>query len=191
MAAQLIPVVSGQINGHPTLTVDARELHAFMGVAARFNDWIIRRIDDYGFIENQDFEGFYSNLSKTHDVSLKFEQNSHGGRPSKEYRLSLDMAKELAMLERTEKGRMVRRYFIDCERLARGQHDQIARLRALVFELKPEYGVIVRCRAAGLTLMQTAGAVGWGEKRIRLAQRVMLDAGLLPSRASQLSLLEG
>jgi len=180
MAAQLIPVVSGQINGHPALTVDARELHAFMGVSAHFKDWIVRRIDDYGFIENQDYE-----------VSLKFEQNSHGGRPSKEYRLTLDMAKELAMLERTEKGRMVRRYFIDCERMARGQHDQIARLRALVFELKPEYGVIVRCRAAGLTLMQTAGAVGWGEKRIRLAQRIMLDAGLLPARASQLSLLEG
>ena len=181
MTAQLIPVVSGQINGQPALTVDARELHAFMGVAAHFKDWIARRIADCGYQENQDFE-----------VSLKFEQNLQGSRPSKEYRLTLDMAKELAMMERTEKGRMVRRYFIDCERMARDQHAQIARLRALVFELKPEYGVIVRCRKAGLTRVQTAGALGWGEKRVRLAARTLAEAGLLPrSDSAQLSLLEG
>lgn len=72
------------------------------------------------------------------------------------------------------------------------QHAQIARLRALVFELKPEYGVIVRCRKAGLTRVQTAGALGWGEKRVRLAARTLAAAGLLPARDSaQLSLLEG
>ncbi|MEI2743993.1 MAG: antA/AntB antirepressor family protein [Candidatus Competibacter sp.] len=188
MTNPLIPIVSGQINGQPTLTVDARELHACLGVAAHFKDWIVRRIDDYGFIENQDFE-----------VLLKFEQNPQGGRPAKEYSLSLDMAKELAMVERTDKGRMVRRYFIDCERLARGQQADLSKLKAQrdalfawLLELKPELGKIARFRRAGLNRLETARALGWGEKRVRLAETKLAAAGLLPPRESpQLSLLEG
>ena len=84
--------------------VSARELHGFLEVKTQFKDWIKRRIDDYEFIENQDFE-----------VSLIFEQNSKGGRPSKEYILTLDMAKELSMIERSEKGKLARQYFIACE----------------------------------------------------------------------------
>ena len=85
--------------------VSARELHKFLEVKTQFKDWIKRRIDEYEFIENQDFE-----------VSLIFEQNSKGGRPSKEYTLSIDMAKELSMIERSDKGKLARQYFIECER---------------------------------------------------------------------------
>lgn len=115
--SSLIPVVSSQLNGHPALVVDARQLHAGLQVGKDFSNWIKDRIRQYGFQENQDFVIF-----------ANFGENSQSGRPAKEYRLTLDMAKELAMVERTEKGRLVRRYFIDCERLARGQQADLTRL---------------------------------------------------------------
>ncbi|WP_459926490.1 antA/AntB antirepressor family protein [Flavobacterium covae] len=90
-------------NGNPV--VSARELHQFLEVETRFNDWISRRIEEYGFIENQDFE-----------VLLKNEQNPLGGRPQKEYAITLDMAKELSMVEKNDKGRKVRQYFIRIEK---------------------------------------------------------------------------
>ncbi|GIJ93520.1 hypothetical protein CAPN002_07380 [Capnocytophaga stomatis] len=87
--------------------VNARELHQFLGVKTQFKDWINRRIEEYQFIKGQDFEVF-----------LKNEQNPSGGRPAKEYALSLDMAKELSMVEKTEQGRKARQYFIEMEKVA-------------------------------------------------------------------------
>jgi len=73
-------------------TVNARDLHTFLGVGKDFSTWIKDRIRQYNFVENQDFIVF-----------TDFGENPQGGRPSKEYRLTLDMAKELAMIERTPK----------------------------------------------------------------------------------------
>lgn len=81
--------------------VNARDLHDALNVKARFNDWITRMIE-YGFTEGIDF---YSFLSKT----------QNGGRPSVEYNLTISMAKEVAMLQRNEKGKEVRNYFIQVE----------------------------------------------------------------------------
>lgn len=99
----LIPVNQGQIGDATVQTVNARELHAYLEVATRFNDWITARINDFGFVEEQDFTSFTENSVK-------------GGRPSKEYAITLDMAKELSMVERNDKGKEARRYFIECER---------------------------------------------------------------------------
>lgn len=90
------------------LLIDARLLHKTLEVKTRFNDWIKSRIDDFGFEEKRDF---YLNFSK--NLFLV-------GRPKNEYHLTLDMAKELAMLERNEIGRGIRRYFIQKEKQARG-----------------------------------------------------------------------
>ena len=87
--------------------VNARDLHQFLGVGRDFSNWIKGRIEEYQFIKGQDFEVF-----------MKFGENSSGGRPAKEYALSLDMAKELSMVERTERGRRARRYFIEMEKIA-------------------------------------------------------------------------
>ena len=82
--------------------VDARELHEFLQVQTRFNDWIKNRIEKYGFEKDTDFESYTNFL-----VS--------GGK-STEYTLSLDMAKEMAMVENNEQGRKARRYFIEVEK---------------------------------------------------------------------------
>ena len=102
---QLIPLQPQTINGNAVETVSARTLHEFLGVATRFNDWISTRIKEYDFIDNQDFVCFTENSVKP-----------KGGRPSQEYYITLDMAKELSMVERNEKGREARKYFIECEK---------------------------------------------------------------------------
>ncbi|EFO30080.1 toxin-antitoxin system, toxin component, Bro family [Roseibium sp. TrichSKD4] len=100
------PVVSEGNIGHDLIqTVDARELHGFLECGEEFAHWIKQRISQYGFVENRDF--------------VTFRENSQKGRPRQEYALSLDMAKELAMVERNDKGKQARQYFIECERRAK------------------------------------------------------------------------
>jgi phage anti-repressor protein len=109
---ELIPIIDA--NGNRA--VNARNLYERLKVTTRFNDWILRRITEYGF---KDGEDFYSKLSK-----------SMGGRPATEYILTIDMAKELAMLENNEIGREIRRYLIAIERACRS----LEQIRALVAE---------------------------------------------------------
>lgn len=111
-SSEIISVFTGSLKqesaseeDNTVLLCDARELHQFLQVGKYFSNWIKKRIEDYGFIENQDFVGFCQN-----------GQKPIGGRPTTEYHLTLDMAKELAMVERNEQGRAARRYFIECEK---------------------------------------------------------------------------
>ncbi|EJF9758190.1 antA/AntB antirepressor family protein [Salmonella enterica] len=114
MATQLIPVFNGTINNEPVLLCDARELHTFLGVGKRFASWITERIEQYGFVENQDYI----------IASQNREANMRGGHNRKDYHFTLDTAKETAMVERNEKGRQIRRYFIECEKQLRQQSQQ-------------------------------------------------------------------
>lgn len=103
------PIVSeGQIGGNLVQTTDARDLHRFLKVGRVFAAWISERIEQYGFAQNVDYAVF-SEAGK----------NPLGGRPTKEYAITIDMAKELAMVERNDQGRAVRRYFIQCEAKAK------------------------------------------------------------------------
>ncbi len=104
----LIPVVSQVIGGQSVQTVDARALHAFLESKQQFADWIKSRIETYSFTQDVDYV-----------VNHSFMNNSQGGRPAKDYALTMDMAKELAMVERTPKGKQARQYFIECEKQLR------------------------------------------------------------------------
>ncbi|ELY4543929.1 antA/AntB antirepressor family protein [Cronobacter sakazakii] len=108
MTTHLISVFDGTISNETTLLCNARDLHAFLEVGKRFATWITERISEYQFVENQDFMIISQNREK---ISR--------GRPTKDYHLTLDTAKELAMVERNEKGRQIRRYFIECEKKLR------------------------------------------------------------------------
>ncbi|WP_281601230.1 antA/AntB antirepressor family protein [Escherichia coli] len=109
MNSQLIPVFNGTIANETTLFCNARDLHTFLGVGKRFASWITERIAEYGFVENQDYM----------IASQIREAKGRGGHNRKEYHLTLDTAKEFAMVERNEKGRQIRRYFIECEKKLR------------------------------------------------------------------------
>lgn len=87
MTSQLIPVFNGTIANETTLLVNARDLHTFLGVGKRFASWITERIAEYGFVENQD----YIAISQKREIGY--------GRGKKDYHLTLDTAKELAMVD--------------------------------------------------------------------------------------------
>ena len=103
--SELFVLVNRPVAGQAQQTVNARELHAFLESKQEFSNWIKNRIEDYGFLDGVDF---LTNLSKTQ------------GRPRIDYFLSLDMAKELSMVERNAKGKQARQYFIDCEKRLSG-----------------------------------------------------------------------
>lgn len=84
-------------------TVSARELHEGLEINTRFNDWF-SRMTEYGFENGKDF---YSKMSKTSET---------GGRPAVDYQISIDMAKQICMIQRNEKGRLYRQYFLDLEK---------------------------------------------------------------------------
>jgi uncharacterized protein HI_1422 len=108
--SNLIPVFNGLIQNQPVQLCNARELHTFLEIQTRYNDWIKNRINEYGFIQDEDY---FIITERTN------------GRPRKEYHITLDMGKELGMVERNERGRQIRKYFIECERRA-SQPKQIA-----------------------------------------------------------------
>jgi phage anti-repressor protein len=109
-SSELIPIVETSLNGELTRTCNARDLHAFLDVKRRFASWIQERITKYDFVDNVDYIKVFPESGK----------NPLGGRPEQEYHLTIEMAKELAMVENNERGKEARRYFIEQERIARG-----------------------------------------------------------------------
>lgn len=111
----LVPVFSGSFNTQAELLCNARDLHKALQVGRDFSTWIKGRIVEYGFVDGVDFirsPKLASDLSN----SSNGNNSKRGGQNKIEYYLNLDMAKELAMVEKTEIGRQVRKYFIQCER---------------------------------------------------------------------------
>lgn len=119
-------IVLANLGNEQVNCIDARELWQKLEVKTRFNDWIARRIGETMAVEGEDY--CYSNLSKSPAT----------GRPSKDYLLTIDLAKEFAMLEHNEIGRKIRRYFIEIEKCFRASallHKDTAELLNL-FNLK-------------------------------------------------------
>ncbi len=97
-----------------TFPANVENLFCYLEVNSKFADWIKNRINQYDFIENQDYI---------------IKEVFTGRRPRKEYYVTLDMAKELCMVENNEKGRQARRYFIECEkRLKNIEAEQMQKL---------------------------------------------------------------
>lgn len=160
-------------------TVSGRELHAALGIETRYNDWF-KRMCDYGFDEGTDF---YSFLSKT----------SEGGRPATDHQLTIDMAKQLCMIQRTEIGRQFRQYFIKVEeswnspeavmaralqfanqQLAVMKHqnaellDTVAVQNQQITEMKPKasyYDVVLNCKDL-VAISVIAKDYGWSANRM-------------------------
>lgn len=150
--------------------VSARELHQFLGVQTKFAEWITRRISEYGFVENQD----YILISQNWET----KKGQGGDRRSKEYAISLDMAKELSMVERTEKGKQARRYFIEVEKSFRVKTLQVTpqSQRQILQKQKMELVDLIRenlrrgditqvCRENGFSLNQVKNVMRYDNFR--------------------------
>lgn len=129
-----IELIKTHYNKNKEIIVLGRELHQFLEVKTAYKDWFPRMVE-YGFEEGIDFSSFLS--------------GSSGGRPSKEHMISLDMAKEISMIQRSEKGKSARQYFLEVERRWNSPemvmkraleyaNEQVLKLESKIEEQKPK-----------------------------------------------------
>jgi anti-repressor protein len=104
-AQALIAIADLKVGSASVPTVNARDLHAFLCVGTEFSHWMKRRVEEFGFVQDTDFVTSFLSIDD-------------GGDGRTQYHLTLDMGKELAMVERNKQGKVARQYFIDCERRA-------------------------------------------------------------------------
>lgn len=96
-------LIKVEINENSEQIVSARNLYDFLEVKSRFNDWINNRIEKYGFLEDIDYTKIL--VQRISSVAEQYD-----------YFLKIEMAKELAIVENNERGKEVRKYFIECEK---------------------------------------------------------------------------
>lgn len=119
------------------ITLSARELHEFLEIKTEFAKWM-HRMCEYGFSKDVDYR-----------VIVKNDENPLGGRPSTDYEITIDMAKEISMIQRNEKGKEARQYFIEVEKqwnspervIARGlieSKKMIENLNKQIVEMRPK-----------------------------------------------------
>jgi phage anti-repressor protein len=101
----IVPVYE---DGDGRTLVNARELHSFLGSRQEFAHWIKGRIEKYGFFSDEDYLIILSN-----------RVGGGIGKPKADYLLTLNTAKEIALVENNEMGRLIRKYFIACEKKLR------------------------------------------------------------------------
>ena len=171
---ELFVLVNRPVAGQAQQTVNARELHAFLENRDHFSTWIKDRISQYGFVENQDFV-----------IASGNSEAIRGGHNRLDYFLSLDMAKELSMVERNAKGKQARQYFIDCEkrlsgslnipqtlpdalRLAADLAERNQQQAAQIAELAPKAEALARIEVAqgDLTVTQAAKILNMPPKQL-------------------------
>lgn len=87
-------------------TVSGRELHEFLQVGTKYADWFKRMCEGGLFTEHVDFESCFSNLGS---------EKQHGGQNKVDHQLTIPMAKELCMIQRNERGKQARQYFLAIE----------------------------------------------------------------------------
>ena len=151
---EILSLHSHLINEQTCDIVNAKDLHIFLDVGRHFAAWIKARITQYQFVENEDFI-----LITPNGVT----KSQGGDRRSLNYFITLDMAKELAMVERNDKGRQARRYFIECERQLKNttpavtgtqDTDKLQLLNTMVRSMKLSQPVVIIPQADAMDMVR-------------------------------------
>lgn len=170
-----------EVNDNQEQIVSGRELHMFMGIETRYDTWFNRMLQ-YGFEEGKDF---CSKMSE-----------STGGRPSTDHLMKIDMAKELCMLARNEKGKQARQYFLEVEREWNSPEKVMARAlnianntinnlklensmqKQMIAEFKPvkEYVDTILSSTDTVTVTQIAADYGLSAKALN---KILFEEGLI------------
>lgn len=152
-----------------TQTVSARELHEQLHIGTAFKDWF-PRMAEYGFVEGADF-----NMLKIERVQM--EGSREVRREVTDYNISVDMAKQICMIQRTPEGKAVRQYLIDLEKAWNTPEQVMARalkladktidsLKTQVIEMKPkaDYFDALVDKKLNTNIRDTAKELGVGER---------------------------
>lgn len=118
-STQLIPLTEND----GVSAVMGRDLHKFLEVKSNYTEWF-GRMEEYGFTAGQDF--------------IRNSESNGRGRPTVDHIVSLDMAKEISMIQRTDKGKQARQYFIECERRAKQSPAAMTRLELIQLAMTAE-----------------------------------------------------
>jgi anti-repressor protein len=108
--------------------VSARDLHEWLGTQDYFAQWS-KRMFEYGFIENTDYQAIHKFVA---------HENGFGGKNKTDYILTMDTAKEISMLQRTDKGKEARRHFIEIEKKFRNAIPEISRKQLALMVIDQE-----------------------------------------------------
>lgn len=131
--ANIVPVIAAQISGRDNNVVSAKALHVALDIGRDFSTWFADRVEEYGFVRGVDYftdDDMMAARLINDQYSPVSGKNKGRGRPQKDYFPNIATAKEMAMVERNEQGRAVRRYFIRCEEeLSRSAPEIAAQLR--------------------------------------------------------------
>jgi phage anti-repressor protein len=136
-----IEIYLKQIGGDEVNAVNARELWCKLEVKTDFSDWVKGRIAKYEFVEGIDFCRF-------------LEKKEANNATMTEYFISLDMAKELSMVENNAQGKKARRYFIECEKKAKAKTEKIDHLSPEVIAVLKQARTVQL--AMGMTKVQAS-----------------------------------
>ena len=170
---QLITITESQWTDGAVQTVNARELHEHLESKQDYSTWIKARIKKFEFVKGKDYVLTFHKIGERQNVTTH------------EYHLTLDMAKELAMVENNEKGRQARRYFIEAEKelrkpaeidmtkpenliaLAQSQIERANKAEAKIEEMRPAVAALERIEGSEglLTLREAAKVLGWMQRR--------------------------
>lgn len=157
-------------NENGELLVSGRELHKGLGINTPYTQWF-ERMCDYGFEENVDYISFSQKSEKP-----------QGGRPSVDHVLKIDMAKEIAMIQRNDKGREIRKYFIECEKRLREQTPMLSAKEQLQLKLFSKDSLEVVNAHKELVAIEVAEAtapllaqIEESEPLVSFAERVIKD----------------
>lgn len=173
-----------EVNENQEQVISGRELHMFLNIGTEYAKWF-SRMCEYGFEEDRDFK-----------VIVKNDENSKGGRPSTDHIMKLDMAKELCMLARNEKGKQARHYFLKVERDWNSPEKVMARAlnianntinnlklensmqKQMIAEFKPvkEYVDTILSSTDTVTVTQIAADYGLSAKALN---KILFEEGLI------------
>jgi len=171
--------------------VNARELHVFLESKYQFADWIKERIKKYGFVENVDYVTFSLISEKPQGGKDSFAseiseaKTGRGGHNKIEYALTVNMAKELSMVEGNEKGKQARRYFI-------AREEQAIMLLSRQLKQAEERTVMPDTRRKPITFDNLPAAVGQLLDEVNLIQKLLarpaepVETYLSPQKTAEL-----
>jgi anti-repressor protein len=134
-----IELIKTRYNDKKEITVQGRDLHSFLEVKTAYKDWF-PRMTEYGFEEGTDYNSFIESVG-AQNRARTYDQLNHN--------LSIDMAKEIAMIQRSEKGKLARQYFLEIERRWNSPemvmkraleyaNEQVLKLESKIEEQKPK-----------------------------------------------------